>query len=58
MGLYVAATGPRARALTAKLGAGWISTIGDPAAASAAMREMRSGREAAGHAATRSTRWC
>ena len=49
IGLYVAATGPRAQALTARLGAGWISTIGDPAAANAALREMRSGREAAGH---------
>jgi 5,10-methylenetetrahydromethanopterin reductase len=51
IGLYVAATGPRAQALTAKLGAGWISTIGDAEAASAALRAMRSGREAAGHAA-------
>ena len=51
IGLYVAATGPRAQALTARLGAGWISTIGDPAAANAALREMRSGREAAGHGA-------
>jgi 5,10-methylenetetrahydromethanopterin reductase len=49
IGLYVAATGPRAQALTARLGAGWISTIGDPAAASAALREMRPHREAAGH---------
>jgi 5,10-methylenetetrahydromethanopterin reductase len=49
VGLYIAATGPRAQALTARLGAGWISTIGDPTAANAALREMRSGREAAGH---------
>jgi len=49
--LYVAATGPRAQALTARLGAGWISTIGDAEAASAALRAMQSGREAAGHAA-------
>ena len=41
IGLYVAATGPRAQALTARLGAGWISTIGDPQAAGAALREMR-----------------
>src|SRR5436190_10243493 len=27
--LYVAASGPRARSLTAKLGAGWIATAGD-----------------------------
>jgi alkanesulfonate monooxygenase SsuD/methylene tetrahydromethanopterin reductase-like flavin-dependent oxidoreductase (luciferase family) len=51
IGLYVAATGPRARALTARLGAGWISTIGDPQAARGALREMRSQREAAGHGA-------
>jgi 5,10-methylenetetrahydromethanopterin reductase len=49
IGLYVAATGPRARALTARLGAGWISTIGDVEAASLALREMQSHREAAGH---------
>jgi 5,10-methylenetetrahydromethanopterin reductase len=51
VGLYVAATGPRARALTARLGAGWISTIGDPEPASAALRTMRSQREAAGYRA-------
>jgi 5,10-methylenetetrahydromethanopterin reductase len=49
IGLYVAATGPRARALTAKLDAGWISTIGNPPEASAALRDMRSQREAAGY---------
>jgi 5,10-methylenetetrahydromethanopterin reductase len=51
IGLYVAATGPRARALTARLGAGWISTIGDPEPARAALREIRAQREAAGHGA-------
>jgi len=51
IGLYVAATGPRAQALTAKLGAGWISTIGDPEAAKAALGRMRSQRQAAGHSA-------
>jgi 5,10-methylenetetrahydromethanopterin reductase len=51
IGLYVAATGPRAQALTAKLGAGWISTIGDPEQARAALRALRSQREAAGHGA-------
>ena len=51
IGLYVAATGPRARALTARLGAGWISTIGDPEAAGAALAAMRVQREAAGHEA-------
>jgi 5,10-methylenetetrahydromethanopterin reductase len=38
--LYIAATGPRARGLTAKLGAGWINTAGDVAGAQAGMREM------------------
>jgi 5,10-methylenetetrahydromethanopterin reductase len=38
--LYIAATGPRARKLTAKLGAGWINTAGDVAGAAAGMREM------------------
>ncbi len=51
IGLYVAATGPRAQALAARLGAGWISTIGDAEVASAALREMRSRRKAAGHGA-------
>ena len=51
IGLYVAATGPRAQALTAKLGAGWISTIGDPEQARAALHAIGSQREAAGHGA-------
>jgi 5,10-methylenetetrahydromethanopterin reductase len=51
IGLYVAATGPRARALTARLGAGWISTIGNPEEASAALQGIRAQREAAGHTA-------
>jgi 5,10-methylenetetrahydromethanopterin reductase len=41
IGLYVAASGPKARALTAKLGAGWINTTGDVASAVAALGEMR-----------------
>ena len=51
IGVYIAATGPRARALTARLGAGWISTIGHPAAAQAAIAALRAQREAAGHVA-------
>ena len=51
IGFYIAATGRRAQALTARLGAGWISTIGDPASASAALSEIAVGREAAGHTA-------
>ena len=40
IGLYVAASGPRARQLTARLGAGWIATAAD-AAGGAALAEMR-----------------
>lgn len=46
--LYIAATGPRARALTARLGAGWINTAGDVAGAAAGMREMAGLWQAAG----------
>jgi 5,10-methylenetetrahydromethanopterin reductase len=49
IGLYVAASGPRAQALTARLGAGWISTIGTPREASIALATLRSDRAAAGH---------
>ncbi len=41
IGLYVAASGPRARALTARLGAGWINTTADVAGGIAALAEMR-----------------
>jgi 5,10-methylenetetrahydromethanopterin reductase len=47
IGLWVAASGPRARALTAKLGAGWIATGADGAAA---LEDMRAKWTAAGHA--------
>jgi len=47
--LYIAATGPRARALTALLGAGWINTAGDVAGAAAGMREMEALWRDAGH---------
>src|SRR6202011_3343862 len=46
--LYIAATGPRARALTAKLGAGWIATAGDVESGVAAMADMRERRRAVG----------
>jgi len=39
--LYIAATGPRARTLTAKLRAGWITTAGDVAGSLGPMREMQ-----------------
>src|SRR5437588_10038644 len=41
IGLYIAASGPRARGLTAKLGAGWINTTADVAGGVAALEEMR-----------------
>ena len=46
IGLYVAASGPKGRALTARLGAGWISTGGDVDGGS--VRDMQSRWEAAG----------
>jgi len=46
--LWIAASGPRARALTAKLGAGWIATAGDVQGAVAAMADMEERRRAAG----------
>jgi 5,10-methylenetetrahydromethanopterin reductase len=49
--LWVAASGPKARALTAKLGAGWINTAGDVAGGVAAMTDMKARWEAAGRAA-------
>jgi 5,10-methylenetetrahydromethanopterin reductase len=48
--LYVAASGPRARRLTASLGAGWINTTADVAGGIAALNEMRGLWAAAGHA--------
>src|SRR5713101_1492290 len=49
--LFLAASGPRARALTAKLGAGWIATAGDVEGAVGAMADMRERWWAAGHRA-------
>jgi 5,10-methylenetetrahydromethanopterin reductase len=48
IGLYVAASGPRARRLTARLGAGWIATTADVASGSAALAEMHDEWAAAG----------
>jgi 5,10-methylenetetrahydromethanopterin reductase len=44
IGLYIAASGPRARAVTARLGAHWIATIGDVAA----LRDIEARRAAEG----------
>src|SRR5205085_1515850 len=49
--LYVAASGPRARGLAAKLGAGWIATAGDVAGGVAAIEDMREHWHAAGREA-------
>src|SRR4249919_3932614 len=48
IGLYVAASGPRARQLTARLGAGWINTTADVAGAIAALDQMRAAWTEAG----------
>lgn len=49
VGLYLAASGPRARQLTAKLGAGWINTTADVGGGIAALDEMQGLWRAAGH---------
>src|SRR6202043_505590 len=49
--LYVAASGPRARALIAKLGAGWIATAGDVESGIPAMPDRRQCGGAAGREA-------
>ncbi len=41
VGLHVSAYGPRARALTARLGAGWLNFVGEIAGGVAAMQGMR-----------------
>jgi 5,10-methylenetetrahydromethanopterin reductase len=47
--LYIAATGPRARALTARLGAGWINTTADVPGAVAPIEDMKAKWVANGH---------
>ncbi|MBL6078423.1 LLM class flavin-dependent oxidoreductase [Belnapia sp. T18] len=51
MRLHLAAAGPRARALTARLGAGWINFFSDVPAAVAMLGEMQQSWAAAGQAA-------
>jgi 5,10-methylenetetrahydromethanopterin reductase len=48
--LYIAATGPRARALTAKLGAGWIDNVADVERGAASLAQMRTTWDQAGRA--------
>ena len=53
IGLYIAASGPRARQLTVKLGSGWINNLSaDMAPAAALIGEMRSAWSASGHGDT------
>jgi len=51
--LWVAASGPRVRALTAKLGAGWIATAGDVEGAVAAIADMQERWRTAGRESER-----
>jgi 5,10-methylenetetrahydromethanopterin reductase len=51
VGLHISAYGPRARALTAKLGAGWLNFVGDVAGGVAAMQAMQDSWRQAGRTA-------
>ena len=46
--LFIAASGPRARALTAKLGAGWIDNVADVERGAATLEQMRAAWTEAG----------
>ena len=46
----IAASGPKARALTAKLGAGWIDNVADPERGAATLDQMRAAWAQAGRA--------
>jgi 5,10-methylenetetrahydromethanopterin reductase len=48
--LCIAASGPRARALTAKLAAGWIDNVADVERGAATLEQMRAAWTRAGHA--------
>jgi 5,10-methylenetetrahydromethanopterin reductase len=48
VGLYVSALGPRARGITAKLGAGWVTLVGSATAGAAQLGEMQGAWHAAG----------
>lgn len=51
VGLHVSAYGPRARGLTARLGAGWLNFVGDVAGGTAAMAAMKQSWAKAGRPA-------
>ena len=50
MPTYIAASGPKARAVTAKLGAGWIDNVADAERGAATLEQMRVAWAAAGRA--------
>jgi 5,10-methylenetetrahydromethanopterin reductase len=50
MPLFIAASGPKARALTAKLGAGWIDNVADVERGAATLEQMRGAWSQAGRA--------
>ncbi len=52
VGLHISAYGPRARALTAKLRAGWLNFVGDVEGGVAAMNAMKESWAKAGNSAT------
>jgi 5,10-methylenetetrahydromethanopterin reductase len=56
---YVAASGPKARALTARLGAGWIDNVADAERGAATLEQMRAAWQAAGRSpeALRAVAW-
>ena len=47
--LHISAYGPRGRALTARLGAGWLNFVGDVTGGVSAMQEMRASWDRAGN---------
>ena len=47
--LHISAYGPRGRALTARLGAGWLNFVGDVAGGVEAMKEMQASWDRAGN---------
>jgi 5,10-methylenetetrahydromethanopterin reductase len=53
--LHVSAYGPRAQALTAKLGAGWLNFVGDPASGIGALQQMKQAWATAGQKAEKFT---
>jgi alkanesulfonate monooxygenase SsuD/methylene tetrahydromethanopterin reductase-like flavin-dependent oxidoreductase (luciferase family) len=46
---FIAASGPKARLLTAKLGAGWIDNVADAQRGAATLEQMRAAWQNAGH---------